>query len=87
MPQGQAHYLPPGLWYQTPTNANLKILLAKSVLKFCAPFAFLYAIAEYRALTWKYSTNRYIGRSIIFGKQVRHYLKHNNTGFKPKWTD
>ena len=49
MPQGNAGWLPTGIWRRDPARSTYKVLFLKSILKLGALGGFLYAVYEFRA--------------------------------------
>lgn len=70
MPQGNAHALPPGIWFQgVYERTTITKLFMRSLGKAAIVSAILYGVYLHRSIQWHYSANAFVGKTISLGKK------------------
>lgn len=67
MPQGNAHTIPHGYWFFNPSTNKLSHLVLQSCGKLVLLGFCLTGVHYYRSMSWKYTYNSFIGRTMTLG--------------------
>lgn len=64
MPQGNAHDLPSGIWYQTPLPDSYRYLAIRAVGRWMCGIGIMVGLVAYRSLNYNYTMTNFIGKTI-----------------------